>query len=134
MEKQVVQIEGMTDRRDDQGKVMTPLSKAVKAGDFVFVSGMPPQDPVSGGIVEGDIKVQTKQVMENLKIVLDAAGSSMDKVVKTTIYCTNVAHFNSVNGIYRQYFANEEFPARTFVNVGSWPRDFDIEIECVAVM
>ena len=122
-----------TDSRDANGKVMTPLSKAVKAGGFVFVSGMPPQDPVTGEMVEGDIKVQTRQCMENLKIVLAAAGSSMDQVVKTTIFCTNVAHFATVNGIYREYFSNDEFPARTFVTVGSWPRPFDIEIEVTAV-
>ncbi len=133
MEKEIVEIPGMTDRRDDQGKVMVPLSKAVKGNGFVFVSGMPPQDAATGAMVQGDIRVQTKQVMENLKLVLEAAGSSMDKIVKTTVYCTNVAHFATVNSIYREYFSNEEYPARSFVTVGSWPREFDIEIECVAL-
>lgn len=133
MDKEIITNDAMSERRDDQGKLMTPLSKAVKAGGFLFISGMPPQDPTTGAMVEGDIKVQTKQVLENLKMLLEGAGSSMDKVVKSTVYCTNAAHFDSVNGIYRQFFTEDEFPARTFVTVGSWPRNFDIEIEVVAI-
>ena len=132
MEKQIIDVPDFKQRKDDQGRPMTPLSLAVRAGDFVFVSGLPPMDPETGVLIEGDIKAQTRQSLENIKRVLTAAGSSLDKVVKVTIYCTNVAYFSMINEIYREYFA-EDPPARSFVTVGSWPIPFDIEIECVAL-
>lgn len=134
MAKEVIKVPGLTDRRDDQGKLMTPLSKATKGGGFVFVSGMTPSDPATGKMVQGNIEAQTERVMENLKMVLDAAGSSFENVVKSTVFCTNVGHFDRVNAVYRKYFTEDEFPARTFVSVGSWPRDFDIEIELTALV
>lgn len=109
-----------------------PLSAAIKAGDFVFVSGQPPRDFKTGELVSGDIQAQTRQVLENIKIILEAAGSSMDKVVKATVFCANAGYFNKVNEVYKQYFPHEP-PARTFVTVGSWPGAFDIEIECIAL-
>lgn len=109
-----------------------PLSPAIRAGDFVFVSGQPPRDPKTGEMVSGDIQAQTRQVLENVKALLEAAGSSMDKVVNATVYCSNSAYFNKVNEVYRTYFATEP-PTRTFVTVGSWPGPFDIEIACIAI-
>jgi 2-iminobutanoate/2-iminopropanoate deaminase len=109
-----------------------PLSAAIKAGDFIFVSGQPPRDFKTGELVSGDIQVQTRQVLENVKIILEAAGSSMDKVVKATVFCSNAGYFNKVNEVYKQYFPHEP-PARTFCTVGSWPSAFDIEIECIAL-
>lgn len=125
MKKEIVHIEGAPppDR---------PLSKAVKAGGFIFVSGTPPFDPTTGKTVEGNIESQTVQVLENIKAVLQAAGSSLDKVVKVTIFCTNVAYYHRVNKIYGQYFKNDP-AARSFVTMGSWPEEFDIEIECIAI-
>jgi 2-iminobutanoate/2-iminopropanoate deaminase len=96
------------------------------------VSGQPPRDPKTGEFVNGDIQAQTRQCCENVKAVLEAAGTSMDKVVKATVYCANSAYFAKVNEIYRQYFPTDP-PARTFVTVGSWPAAFDIEIECIAI-
>lgn len=113
-----------------KGKI--PLSPAVKANGFVFVSGLPPLDRKSGELVKGDISVQTQVSLENVKAALEAAGSSLENVVKVTIYISNAAHFPTVNAIYARYFPHDP-PARTFVAVGSWPLEFDIEIECIAL-
>lgn len=113
-------------------KHKVPLSLAVKANGFVFCSGVPPMDPKTGEIVKGDITVQTIAVLDSMKVVLEAAGSSLDRVVKATIYIANSAYFPTVNDIYRRYFPNDP-PARTFATVGSWPWEFDIEIECIAL-
>jgi reactive intermediate/imine deaminase len=111
-----------------KGKI--PLSPAVKAN--VFVSGLPPFDRKTGALVKGDITAQTEASLENVKAALEAAGSSLDKVVKATVYISNAAHFPTVNAIYARYFPHDP-PARTFVAVGSWPLEFDIEIECIAL-
>jgi reactive intermediate/imine deaminase len=113
-----------------KGKI--PLSPAVKANGFVFVSGLPPFDRKTGALVKGDIVAQTEASLENVKAALEAAGSSLDKVVKVTIYIANAAHFPTVNATYARYFPHDP-PARTFVAVGSWPLEFDIEIECIAL-
>ena len=133
MEKKIVNVLGHKQLMDEDGKPLVPISPAVIANGFVYVSGQPPFDYTTGKLVFGDVQVQTRQVLENVKEVLAAAGSSMDKVVKTTVYCTNSGHFGLVNNVYREYFS-EDPPARTFVTVASWPMAFDIEIECIAVL
>ncbi|MEP9354632.1 Rid family hydrolase [Xanthobacter sp. KR7-65] len=109
-----------------------PLSAVVSGGGLVFVSGLPPVNWETGELVRGDILVQTRQSLENVKAALEAAGSSMDKVLKTTIFAVNSAYFNDINQIYAEYFPSEP-PARTFCTVASWPWEFDIEIEAVAL-
>lgn len=109
-----------------------PLSAATSGNGFVFVSGLPPVDWKTGELVRGDILVQTRQSLENVKRALEEAGSSLDKVLKTTIYITNSGYFNDVNKIYAEYFPHEP-PARSFITVGSWPWEFDIEIEAIAL-
>lgn len=109
-----------------------PLSAATSGAGLVFVSGLPPVDYNTGKLVRGDIEVQTRQSLENVKYALEQAGSSMDKVLKTTIFIANSAYFNDVNAIYAEYFPHNP-PARTFVTVGSWPWEFDIEVEAIAL-
>ncbi|MBT4489057.1 MAG: RidA family protein [Rhodospirillaceae bacterium] len=129
MEKQCIAVPGISEMLE---KSKIPLSPAVRAGDFVFVSGMPPIDRETGELIKGDIAAQTEQVLENVKACLEAAGSSLDKVVKCNVYAANSGYFNAVNEVYARYFSHNP-PARTFAAVGSWPMPFDIEIECVAI-
>ena len=127
--KEVVYVKGLSEALK---KAKVPLSPAVKANGFIYVSGQPPFDPKTGGLIGGDIKRQTKAVMNNVKLVLRAAGASMDDIIKVNVYTVNAAHFADVNEVYKTYFKKDP-PARTFAVVGSWPMNFDIEIECIAV-
>ncbi len=129
MSKEIVQVSPISDMLV---KAKVPLSPAVKANGFVFVSGLPPLDRRTGEVVKGDISVQTELSLENVKTVLEAAGSSLEKVVKATIYIANAAYYPTVNAIYARYFPHDP-PARTFVAVASWPWEFDIEIDCIAL-
>lgn len=117
----------------DKGLSKTPLSAVVKANGFVFVSGTPPRDPDTGKIAVADIRRQTELVLDAVKRRLEAAGSSLEKVVKCTVYIANAGYFDIVNEVYARYFPVDP-PARTFVTVGSWPWSFDIEIDCIAVV
>ncbi len=129
MDKEIIKVSPISEALA-KGKV--PLSPAVKANGFVFVSGLPPLDRETGELVKGDISAQTELSLENVKATLEAAGSSLEKVVKVTIYIANAAYFPTVNEIYGRYFPHDP-PARTFVTVGSWPWEFDIEVECIAL-
>jgi 2-iminobutanoate/2-iminopropanoate deaminase len=127
--KEIVRVPGISEPIE---AAKVPLSAAVKANGFVFVSGLPPIDRRTGKIERASIDRQTELVLENVKAALEAAGSSLDKVVKCTVFCANAGYFNAVNAIYARYFPHQP-PARTFCAVGSWPWEFDIEIECVAL-
>ena len=129
MQKTIVPVPVLSDKIKT---LNVPLSLLVRAGDFLFCSGMPPLDTKTGELIKGDISTQTRAVLEAIKFALESAGSSMDKVVKVTIFITNAAYFKTVNDIYRGYFPKDP-PARTFVAMASWPLEFDIEIECVAL-
>ena len=98
----------------------------------MFVSGQIPLDPKSGALVVGDIEAQTERVISNLHAIFEAAGTSLARVVRTTVYVTDLTLFGRVNEVYARYF-DENPPARTFVAVASWPMEFDIEIECIAL-
>jgi 2-iminobutanoate/2-iminopropanoate deaminase len=110
-----------------------PYSQAVKANGFVFVSGQLPIDPETGKIVSGDVKAQTKQVLENLKTILGASGSSLDNVVKTTVYMTDLKQFVSMNETYEKFFGNNP-PARATVEVARLPKDVAVEIEAIGLV
>jgi reactive intermediate/imine deaminase len=129
MDRTVVEVPGISEGIRKAG---VPLSAAIKADGFVFVSGMAPMDPATGGFVKGDIATQTKAALEAMKRALEAAGSSLEKVCKVTVYAVNAAHYRTINEAYARFFPKAP-PARTFVTVGSWPMDFDIEIECIAL-
>jgi len=108
-----------------------PYSQAIIVGDLVFTSGQIPINPLNGEIVSGNIKVQARQVLENLKNVLEASASSLANVVKVTIFIKNMNDFSIVNEIYSRYFS-EPFPARSCVEVARLPKDVLIEVEAVA--
>ena len=128
LKKEIVNVRGISEHL--KGKV--PLSAVVRAGGFLFISGLPAIDRSTGKIPITDITTQTRMALDNIKTCLEAAGSSLEKVVKCTVYITNAAYFEEVNAVYGQYF-KEEPPARVFCTVGSWPWKFDIEIECIAI-
>jgi 2-iminobutanoate/2-iminopropanoate deaminase len=109
-----------------------PYSQAITAGSLVFLSGQIPLDPATGVLRTGDITDQTHQVMRNLGAVLAAAGSTFDRVVKTTVYLVDLSDFPAMNAAYGSYFTGPA-PARATVQVSSLPRDVRIEIDAIAV-
>ncbi|MGI8877482.1 MAG: RidA family protein [Candidatus Limnocylindria bacterium] len=112
-------------------KAVGPYSHAIVVGDLVYCSGQGPLDPVTGENVRGDIGVETATVLGNLAAVLDAAGSGLDQVIKTTVYLVDMADFAAMNQAYGARFGDHR-PARTTVGVASLPRGFRVEIECIA--
>jgi len=116
----------------DAPQAIGPYSQAIVAGGFVFAAGQLAIDPATGKLVEGDIKVQTERVLKNLSAVLAAAGSGMDRVVKTTVFLKSISDFAAMNEVYGQFFKNEP-PSRSTVQVAALPRDALIEIELVAL-
>jgi 2-iminobutanoate/2-iminopropanoate deaminase len=117
---------------DSAPKAIGPYSQAVIYNGLAYLSGQIPLDPASGQIVEGDIAVQTERVLENLKAVLEACGSSFGQVIKTTVYVKDMADFPKVNEVYGKYFAVNP-PARATVEVARLPRDVRVEIEAIAI-
>ncbi|HNQ15429.1 MAG TPA: RidA family protein [Pyrinomonadaceae bacterium] len=109
-----------------------PYSQAVVTGGFVFCSGQIPIDPATGEFVSNDVAEQTDQVLKNLSAVLEAAGSGLDGVVKTTVFLADMNDFAAMNEVYGKYFS-ENKPARATVQAARLPRDARVEIECVAV-
>ncbi len=107
-----------------------PYSQAVLAGGLLFISGQVAINPASNELVMGDIRTEARQVMENLKAILEAAGSGFDRVVKTTIFLANMDEFGAVNEIYGSYFEGE-FPARETVAVKTLPKQVNVEISFV---
>ena len=110
-----------------------PYSQAVKYGGLVFTSGQIPLDPVSGEVVSGDIAAQTRQVLKNLQEVLTAGGSSLDKIIKTTVFIKDMNDFSVINEVYASFFTQSP-PARSTVEVARLPKDVRIEIEAVAAI
>ena len=116
---------------DSAPAAIGPYSQAIQIGDLLFVSGQVPIDPSPGAIVEGDIKAQAQQSLNNLKAILNAAGTNMGAVVKTTVFLADMNDFAAMNEVYAQFF-QEPFPARSAVQVGRLPKDAKVEIEAIA--
>jgi 2-iminobutanoate/2-iminopropanoate deaminase len=118
---------------DSAPKAIGPYSQAIRAGNLVFASGQIPIDPESGQVIEGGISEQTERVLNNLKAVLEAAGSSLDRVVKTTVFLADLGDFGEMNEAYGRFF-KEAPPARSTVEVSRLPRDARIEIDVIALL
>ncbi len=118
---------------DKAPKALGPYSAAVRAGNFVFTAGQLGLDPQSGDFIPGGIEDQTQQALQNLAAVLEAAGSSLKKVVKTTVFLKDMDDFAAMNGVYGKFFT-EEFPARSAVQAARLPKDGLVEIEAVALL
>ena len=112
-------------------KAIGPYSQAVIAGGFAFLSGQIALDPATGGLIEGGVAAQTERVLENIKAVLAASGSSLDDVVKTTVFLKNMSDFPTMNEVYGRYFG-ESPPARSTVEAARLPRDVQVEIDAIA--
>jgi 2-iminobutanoate/2-iminopropanoate deaminase len=118
---------------DKAPKAIGPYAQAIIANGFVYTAGQIPLDPATGAIVEGGITAQTRRVLENLKSVLEAAGSSLDRVVKATVFLRQMADFAAMNEVYADYFGDVR-PARSTVAVAELPRSALIEIDLVALI
>lgn len=109
-----------------------PYSQAIMAGDTLYVSGQIPVVPATGAIVSDHVEEQARQVMENVKAVVEAAGLTLDNVVKTSVFIKNMDDFTKINAVYSEYF-KENCPARACVEVARLPKDVQIEMEAIAV-
>ncbi len=117
---------------DEAPAAVGPYSQAIEANGLVFCSGQLPIDPATGAFVEGGIKEQTYQSITNAKAVLCAAGLDLSKVVKTTVYLSDMSYFADMNEVYAQFF-KEPFPARSAITVKTLPKNAMVEVECIAV-
>lgn len=113
-------------------RAIGPYSQAVRANGFLFVSGQIPIDPKTNQLVEGDVRRQTERVLENLKGIVEAAGSSLDRAVKTTVFLKDLNDFAAMNEVYGRYFPADP-PARSTVEVARLPRDVHVEIDLIAL-
>ena len=117
---------------DNAPKAIGPYAQAIKANGFIYTAGQIPINPKTGNFVEGGIAAQTRQVLENLKAVLEAGGSTLDRVVKATVFLKNMADFAAMNDVYTQYLGDAK-PARSTVAVAELPRGALVEIDLVAL-
>jgi 2-iminobutanoate/2-iminopropanoate deaminase len=129
MPKEVIEVPVLSEA---VRKIGVPLSLVTKANGMIYVSGIPPFDVETGKIVRGDIETQTDVSLRALQHCLSAAGASLEDVVMVRIYAVNSGFYGAINRVYARFFPKDP-PSRTFVTVASWPMEFDLEIECVAI-
>ena len=120
-----------TIQTDGAPKPIGPYSQAVAAGGFLYCSGQIPLDPASGDMVTGDMGVQTRRVLDNLKAVLASAGAALSDSVKLTVYLADMADFQAVNRVFEEYFPQDP-PARAVVQAGALPKGARLELDCIA--
>jgi 2-iminobutanoate/2-iminopropanoate deaminase len=118
---------------DQAPSAVGPYSQAIIAGEFVFTAGQIPMDPATGRLLEGDIQEQTRQVLSNVKAVLKAAGTSLDKVVKVTVFLQDMGDFKAMNEVYAEFFVKEP-PARSAIQAAALPLGVGVEIEAIALI
>ena len=126
MSKQIISTE-------DAPAAIGVYSQAVRVGNTIWVSGQIPLDPKTKELVQGDVETQVRQVFENLKAIVAAAGASFDDVVKATVFLIDLSHFGLVNKVMAEYF-REPYPARAAVGVAALPRGAQIEVECIVAL
>ena len=125
-------MNGMKEIKTDKAPAaIGPYSQAVSSGGFIFVSGQLPIDPLTGGFPEGGVEAQTRQSLTNMESILEEAGSGLDKVVKTTVFLTDMGDFAAMNGVYSEFFGTP-YPARCAFAVKTLPKGALVEIECIA--
>lgn len=130
MAREVIRVEPLSTYLE---RVKAPTSVVTRHGDTIYVSGLPPFDPTTGEVVNAPIERQTELVLEQLKLCVETAGSSLENVLKCNVYCTSADKFAAVNAIYARYFRKDP-PARIYVCVPQWFGRFDIEIDCIAAV
>ena len=116
---------------DRAPKAIGPYSQAIRAGSLLFCSGQIPLDPATGSLVDGDIAAQTRQVFANITAILQAAGTSLDRVVKTTVFLASMADFSKMNEVYERFLGKEP-PARSTIQAGGLPKGAKVEIDMIA--
>jgi 2-iminobutanoate/2-iminopropanoate deaminase len=130
MKREIIRVEPLATYLE---KYKAPTSTVTKHGDTIYVTGAPPFEPDTGEIFTGDIKRQTELVLQQMKLCVETAGSSLENILKVNVYVTNVDMFPAVNEVYRQFFPKDP-PARIFINVPAWNGGFDIEVDCIAAI
>ncbi len=116
---------------DAAPKPIGPYSQAICVNGWLFISGQLPLDPNTNNIVEGDFKVKVRRVLENIKVIVESIGGSLENIVKVTVYLRDISRFGEFNEVYRQFFSYNP-PARSVVEVSKLPRDAEIEVEAIA--
>lgn len=130
MKREALRVEPISSFLD---RVRAPASPVTRAGNMIFVSGLPPFDLETGEIGGMGIERQSEIVMEQMKLCLEMAGASLDNLMKCNVYCTSTQHFAAFNAVYARYFPVDP-PARIFVCTPEWFGPFDVEIDCIAMM
>ncbi|OPY97501.1 translation initiation inhibitor [Bradyrhizobium sacchari] len=130
MKREALRVEPISSFLD---RWKAPTSPVTRAGNMIFVAGLPPFDPETGEIASAPIERQSELIMEQMKLCLETAGASLDNVMKCNVYCTSTKHFVAFNAVYARYFPHDP-PARIFVCTPEWFAPFDVEIDCIAMM